>query len=184
MGLARHQLRCPRVCRREIARVAECSFGCQRPQRAHARAPMQRNSISLFQYAGYLLIIGLASAFYSAATREVGWNAHGATGLYVCGGVAVVVALMAWLTGKGNELAAWVGLGLAFLLLAYGGWTLFTLLRDVPGQALKVATDRGIEPEDAERVVLYKAGIFGVMAIFSLGTFLRLGVALRRGKTA
>ena len=145
---------------------------------------MQRNSISLFQYAGYLLIIGLASAFYSAATRELGWNAHGATGLYVCGGVAVVIALMAWLTGKGHELAAWVGLGLAFILFAYGAWTLFTLLRDIPGQALKVATDRGIDPEDAERVVLYKAGIFGVMAIFSLGTFLRLGVALRRGKSA
>lgn len=145
---------------------------------------MQRNSITLFQFAGYLLIIGLASAFYSAADRSVGWNAHGATGLYACGGSAVVIALMAWLTGKGKEWAAWVGLVLAFVLLAYGGKTLFTLLRDVSGQALKVATDRGIDPEDAERVVLYKAGIFGVMAIFSLGTFLRLGVALRRGKSA
>ena len=145
---------------------------------------MQRNSITLFQYAGFLLVVGLASAFYSAADRTAGWNAHGATGLYACGGSAVIVALMAWLTGKGKEWAAWVGLVLAFLLLAYGGKTLFTLVRDVPGQALKVATERGIDPEDAERVVLYKAGIFGVMAIFSLSAFLRLGLALRHGKTA
>ena len=145
---------------------------------------MERNSISLFQYAGYLLIIGLASALYSAADRSIGWNAHGASGLYACGGAAVVVALMAWLTGKRMEWAAWVGLVLAFVLLAYGGQTLFKLVRDVTGEALKVAADRGINKEAAERVVLYKAGIFGAMAIFSLGTFMRLGLALRRGKTA
>ena len=145
---------------------------------------MQRNSITLFQYAGFLLVVGLASAFYSAADRTAGWNAHGATGLYACGGSALIIALMAWLTGKGNEWAAWVGLVLAFLLLAFGGKTLFTIVRDVGGQALKVAMERGIDPEDAERVVLYKAGIFGVMAIFSLSAFLRLGLALRRGQTA
>ena len=145
---------------------------------------MQRNSITLFQYAGFLLVVGLASAFYSAADRTAGWNTHGATGLYACGGSAVIVSIMAWLTGKGKEWAAWVGLVLAFLLLAYGGKTLFALVRDVPGHALKIATDRGIDPEDAERAVLYKAGIFGMMAIFSLSTFLRLGLALRRGKTA
>lgn len=145
---------------------------------------MQRNSITLFQYAGFLLVVGLASAFYSAADRTAGWNAHGATGLYACGGAALIIALMAWLTGKGNEWAAWVGLVLAFLLLAFGGKTLFTIVRDVGGQALKVATDRGIAPEDAERVVLYKAGIFGAMAIFSLSAFVRLGLSLRHGKSA
>jgi hypothetical protein len=148
---------------------------------------MQRISITLFQYAGFLLVVGLASAFYNAATREAGWNAHGATGLYACGGSAVVVGLMAWLTGKGMEGAAWVGLALAFLLVSYGSWTLFKLLRDVDGNAQEVLIKRAAEQltiEDARRVVLYKAGIFGAMVIFSLSALLRLATPLRRSKTA
>lgn len=174
---------------------------------------MQRNSITLFQYAGFLLVVGLASAFYSAADRTAGWNPHGATGLYACGGSALIIALMAWLTGKGKEWAAWVGLVLAFVLLAYGGQTLFKLVRDVPGQAILAVSARDekiaeqiraadeisggrrkeghgviiydyLDYEAAHRVVLYKAGIFGMMAIFSLSAFLRLGLALRHGKTA
>lgn len=145
---------------------------------------MQRNSVTLFQYAGYLLVIGLASAFYSAGESRAGWNSHGASGLYACGGAAVVVGVLGWLTGKGKEWAAWAGLAVAFLLLAYGGKTCFALLRDVTGNASKVAAERSISMEAAERVVYYKAGIFGVMAVFSISAFLRLGLALRRAKAA
>ena len=151
----------------------------------YARATMQRNSITLFQYAGFLLVVGLASAFYSAATREAGWNAHGATGLYVCGGAAVVIAVLAWLTGKGKELAAWAGLLLAFVLFAYGAFKLFTMVRDLDGQAAEVMKLRTELAEDAaRRVVLYKAGIFGALAIFSISAFLRLGLSLRHEKSA
>lgn len=145
---------------------------------------MQRNSITLLQYAGFLLVVGLASAFYSAADRTAGWNPHGATGLYVCGGAAVVTFIFGLLTGKGKEWAAWAGLALAFLLLAYGGKTLFTIVRDVSGQAADVIQKRGISQEAAERTVYYKAAIFGALFVFSISAFLRLGLSLRRGGTA
>lgn len=150
---------------------------------------MQRNSITLFQYAGFLLVVGLASAFYSAADRTAGWNPHGASGLYACGGAALIIAVMAWLVGKGRQGAAWVGLALAFLLFAYGGKTLFALLRDVSGNVDQLVVERAkkgdiLTTEAAHRTILYKAGIFGAMAIFSLSAFLRLGLALARGKSA
>lgn len=145
---------------------------------------MIRNSITLFQYAGYLLVIGLASALYNAATGEAGWNRHGASGLYACGGSAVLAAVLGYLTGKGKEWAAWTGLAICFLLLAYGGQTLFTLVRDIDGNAHKVVADRAITLEAARSTILYKAGIFGALFVFSLLTFLKLGTSLRRGKTA
>ena len=148
---------------------------------------MVRNSITLLQYAGYLLVIGLASAFYNAATGEAGFNKHGVTGLYACGGSAVVIALFGWLTGKGKEWAAWAGLVLTFVLLAFGGQTLFSLVRDVDGKALELATKRAADGETltvaaARSAVLYRAGIFGALFVFSLLTFLKLGISLRRGK--
>jgi hypothetical protein len=145
---------------------------------------MERNCITLYQFAGFLLVVGLASAFYSAADRSVGWNAHGASGLYACGGSAVVAAILAYFTGKGKEGAAWAGLALAFLLLSYGGYTLFTTVRDISGAADVVQEKRNITHEAAERVVIYKACIFGAMTIFALNAFLRLGVSLRQPKTA
>jgi len=145
---------------------------------------MERNSITLLQYAGFLLVVGLASAFYSAADRTVGWNIHGASGLKACGCAALLIAVLGILTGKGKAMAAWVGLALAFLLLSYGGMTLFKTLRDVSGAAVEVAADRGITQQAAERAVLYKAGIFGAMAVFSLSAFMRLGLSLRNDKTA
>src|SRR6188472_1407281 len=103
MELCRHQLRWRRLCRREIAGRARRSCGCHCWRGAQNRATMQRNSITLLQYAGFLLVVGLASAFYSAADRTAGWNPHGASGLYACGGSAVVIAILGWLTSKGKE---------------------------------------------------------------------------------
>jgi hypothetical protein len=145
---------------------------------------MQRNSIILLQYAGFLLVVGLASAFYSAADRTAGWNPHGKSGLIACGSAAVVAAVFGWLTGKRKEWAAWAGLALSFILLAYGGSTLFSTVRDVSGLAAKVAVERGIDQAAAERTILYKAAIFGAMFVFSVSAFLRLGFSLRRGGTA
>jgi len=150
---------------------------------------MIRNSITLLQFAGYLFIVGLASVFYNAATGEAGFNKHGVTGLYACGGSAVLIALFGFLTGKGKEWAAWAGLVLAFLLLAFGGQTLFGILRDVDGKALELIRKRAEAGETlteaaARSAMLYRAGIFGALFVFSLLTFLKLGLALRRGKTA
>jgi hypothetical protein len=150
---------------------------------------MQRNSITLLQYAGFLLICGLASVLYSAETRTAGWNGHGISGLIACGSAAVVVALMGWLAGKGKEVAVWIGVGLAFILLSYGGYTFFKLIRDVPGNAADLVASRAakgevIALEAAERSIQYKAGVFAAMAFFSITAFLRLGLSLRRGGTA
>ncbi len=150
---------------------------------------MQRTSIILLQYAGFLLVIGLASVFYSAETRTAGWNQRGISGLIACGGAAAVVAVMGFQVARGKSVAAWVGLTIAFLLLSYGGFTAFKLLRDVDGNAWKLVGDRLKEgvvliPQDAERAILYKAGIFGFMAIFSLSAFIRLGAILRNDRTA
>ncbi len=150
---------------------------------------MIRNSITLFQYAGYLFVIGLASVFYNAATREAGWNPHGISGLYACGGSAVVAGILAWLTGKGKEGAAWAGLVLAFLLLAFAGQKLFGIVRDVDASAVDLIAKRKeageILTHDAARSsMIYRAVIFGALFVFSLMTFMKLGLALRRGKTA
>ena len=150
---------------------------------------MIRNSITLFQYAGYLLVIGLASAIYNAATGEAGWNRHGASGLYACGGSAVVATVLGYLAGKGKELAAWTGLALSFMLLSYGGYKFFSLLRDVDHNAIELLLERAkggeiLTEQAARSTILYKAGIFGTLFVFSMGTFLRLGTSLRRGKSA
>lgn len=151
---------------------------------------MIRNSVTLLQYAGYLLVVGLASAFYNAATGEAGFNRHGASGLIACGGSAVLVFIFGWLTGKGKEWAAWAGLALSFLLLAYGGKTLFSLLSRVDQNATELIVSRAKEYKEeltdaaARNAILYKAGIFGALFFFSLWTFLRLGTSLRRGKAA
>jgi hypothetical protein len=150
---------------------------------------MIRNSITLLQFAGYLLVIGLASAFYNAATGEVGFNPHGVSGLYACGGSAVAIGLFGWLTGKGKEWAAWAGLVLSFVLFAYGGYKVFSTMRDVDASAREIMNlrFRDGEPitfEGARISALYKAGTFGALLIFSLGTFLRLGLSLRHGKAA
>ena len=109
--------------------------------------------------------------------------------MYACGGAAVVIAVTAVLNRKGMGMAAWAGLLLAFLLLAYGGKTVFSLLRDIDGNAAQLVIDRAkksevITPEAAQRTIVYKAGIFAAMTAFSLNAFLRLGLALRRGKEA
>ena len=152
---------------------------------------MQRLSIVLFQYAGFLLVCGLASVLYSAETRTAGWNGHGISGLIACGSAAVVIAIMGVLAGRGKGMAVWVGLGLAFMLLTYGGFTFFKLVRDIPGNAAEAITKRAAGPKGevltmdaAERAVAYKAGVFGVMALFSLSAFVRLGTAVRHEKTA
>ncbi len=148
---------------------------------------MIRNSVTLLQYAGYLLVIGLASAFYNAATGEAGFNKHGASGLYACGGSAVLAFVFGWLTGKGKEWASWAGLVLSFVLFAYGGSTLFSLLRDVDHNAIELVAKRAKDGEvlaetAAKNAILYKAGIFGALFVFSLLTFLKLGTTLRRSK--
>jgi hypothetical protein len=96
---------------------------------------------------------------------------------------------MGWLAGKGKEVAVWIGLGLAFILLSYGGYTFFKLIRDVPGNAVDLVASRAakgevIALEAAERSIQYKAGVFAAMAFFSITAFLRLGLSLRRGGTA
>jgi hypothetical protein len=143
---------------------------------------MQRISIVLLQYAGFLLVCGLASVLYSAETRTAGWNPHGISGLIACGGGALIAALMGLLAGKGKGFAVWVGLALAFLFLSYGGFKFFNLIRDVSGNAAPVVTERKISQEDAERTVIYKAGVFGAAALFSLIAFLRLGTGVRNEK--
>lgn len=145
---------------------------------------MERNAITLLQYAGFLLVVGLASAFYSAADRTVGWNPHGVSGLIACGGAAALIAVLGILTGKGKSAAAWVGLALAFLLLSYGGMKTFQTLRSLAEEGVKLAASRGITQEAAERSLLYKSWIFGAMALFSLNAFMRLGMSLRSDKTA
>jgi len=150
---------------------------------------MIRNSVTLLQYAGYLLVVGLASAFYNAATGEAGFNKHGVSGLIACGSAAVVVFILGWLTGKGKEWAAWTGLVLSFILFAYGAHTVFGLLRDVDLSTIDLVKKRAeagetLTDQAAKNAVLYKAGIFGAMFIFSLLTFLKLGTAVRRSKSA
>ncbi|HEX2749111.1 MAG TPA: hypothetical protein VHM91_13985 [Verrucomicrobiales bacterium] len=151
---------------------------------------MQRISIILFQYAGFLLVCGLASVLYSAETRTAGWNGHGISGLIACGSAAVIIAITAVLAGKGKGNAVWAALGLAFILLSYGGFTFFKLVRDIPGNATEMINKRAadkkedLKREDAERAITYKAGVFGVMALFSLSAFVRLGTAVRNEKTA
>ena len=148
---------------------------------------MTRNSVSLLQYSGYLLVAALASVFYNAATGEAGYNAHGITGLASCGGAAVLSAVLGILTGKGQSWAAWVGLTLSFVLFAFGGHKVFDILRDLDASALDIYKKRaaeGITENGARNAAIYRAGIFGFMMIVSLLTFLKLGLSLRHGKTA
>jgi hypothetical protein len=150
---------------------------------------MIRNSITLLQYAGYLLVIALASVFYNPAEGSAGFNKHGLTGLYVCGGAAALIAVLGVLTGKGKEGAAWAGLVISFVLLAFGGQKLFSFVRDIEGHALELIAKRATDGEvltqsAAHDSIVYRAIIFGALFIFSLLTFLKLGLALRRGKTA
>lgn len=132
---------------------------------------MQRISITLLQYAGYLLVIGLASAFYNAADGTLGWNPKGSTGLIALGISAAVALVLGLIAGKGKEWAAWGGVVLSFVLLAYTGMTAFK-------------TARGVSSGDLEGHLWYKAALFAITAVFSISTFLRIGLALRRGKSA
>jgi hypothetical protein len=150
---------------------------------------MIRNSITLLQYAGYLFVIGLASVLYNAATGEAGFNKHGLSGLYACGGSAVLAAIFGVLTGKSKEWAAWAGLILAFLLLSFGGYKVFDMLRNIDAHTVDLIKKRAEEgltltDEAARKAIYYRAGIFGALFAFSLHAFLKLGTALRAGKTA
>jgi hypothetical protein len=145
---------------------------------------MERNSITLLQYAGFLLVVGLASAFYSAADRTVGWNPHGVSGLAACGGAAVIIGVLGVLVAKGQPWAQWAGVALAFLLLSFGGMQVFKIGRDIEKPAAEMAVKRGITQEAAERAMIYRVGIFGAMTLFSLQAFMRVGLALRREPAA
>ena len=132
---------------------------------------MQRISITLLQYAGYLLILGLASVFYNAADRSIGWNPKGVSGLIALGSSAAVAALLGFFAGKGKEWAGWGGVILSFALLSYCGMTAFK-------------TARGVSSGELDGHLWYKAALFGITVIFSISAFLRVGVIMRRGKTA
>src|SRR5687767_4661192 len=120
---------------------------------------MQRISTTLLQYAGYLLVIGLASAFYNAADRTLGWNPKGSTGLIALGISAAVALALGFMAGKGREWAGWGGLVLSFVLLAYTGMTAFK-------------TARGVSSGDLEGHLWYKAALFAITAVFSISAFL------------
>ena len=132
---------------------------------------MQRISITLLQYAGYLLVIGLASAFYNAANGTLGWNPKGSTGLIALGISAAVALVLGLIAGKGREWAGWGGIVLSFVLFAYTAVTAFK-------------TARGVSSGDLEEHLWYKAALFAITAVFSISTFLRIGLAMRRGKLA
>ena len=132
---------------------------------------MQRISIYLLQYAGYLLIIGLASAFYNAADRLMGWNPKGASGLIALGSSAAVALLLGLFAGKGKTWAGWGGVVLSFALLSYCGMTAFK-------------TARGVSSGELEGHLWYKAVLFAITAVFSISAFLRVGLIMRRGRTA
>ena len=132
---------------------------------------MQRIAITLQQYAGYLLIVGLASAFYNAAERAVGWNEKGKSGLIALGISAVIVFVLGALAGKGKQWAGWAGLAVNFLLLSYSGHTAFK-------------TAKGVSSGELDGYLWYKAALFGVVLLLSVFTFIKLGTALRRDKLA
>ena len=128
---------------------------------------MQRISVILLQYAGYLFVLGLASAFYNAADRTPGWNPKGVSGLIALGIFAVVSLVLGMVAGKGRSWAGWAGLILSFVLFAYTALTAFK-------------TARGVSAGDLDGHLWYKAALFAITALFSISTFLRLGVILRR----
>ncbi len=132
---------------------------------------MQRIAITLQQYAGYLLVIGLASVFYNPDARTVGWYAAGKTGLIALGASALLVFLCGVIAGKGKEAGGWVGLVLNFLLLSFCGYKAFSIARQVSDGTLA-------------DYKWYQATLFAVAFVFSVLTFIKLGTSLRRDKLA
>ena len=132
---------------------------------------MQRIAIILQQYAGYLLVVGLASVFYNPQARVVGWYGEGKTGLIALGASAVLAFICGALAGKGKQAAGWAGIGLAFMLLSFCGYKAFSIARGVAGDTL--ADHKW-----------YQATLFGIAFFFSVLTFIKLGTALRRDNLA
>lgn len=132
---------------------------------------MQRISITLLQYAGYLFVIGLASVLYNAADRSLGWNPKGVSGLIALGCSGAVALVLGLFAGKGKEWAGWGGVILSFALLSYCGMKAFQ-------------TARGVSGGDIEGHHWYKALLFAIAAVFSISAFLRVGLIMRQGKTA
>ena len=126
-----------------------------------------KSSVSvLYTYAACLLIPALGSVLYNAQTKVIGLNMAGKTGLIACGVSAILAAVFATLLKKGMRWAYWAGLGLAFLLLCQAGVSVFKIMRGVSAGTLP----------DSD---YYKAGIFGILGLFSLSAFMRLFLSSR-----
>jgi hypothetical protein len=132
---------------------------------------MQRIAITLQQYAGYLLVTGLASAFYNAADKTFGWNDKGKSGLIALGAFAVLAFIFGVIAAEGKKWAGWAGLVLSFFLLCFGGSKAFS-------------TGRAISAGDKPEYLWFQVILFAVTMVFSIFTFIKLGTALRRSPQA
>lgn len=126
----------------------------------------RRASTILFSFAAMLLVLGLASAFYSP-DHEIGWYPKGKSGLMICVISAALAGLFGWLHDKGQSWALYAGLALAFLIIAMPGSRFF-----IAGKAYS----------GGDTTKWLSMVILGLTALVGLRTFIALSLLVRRGK--
>jgi len=132
-----------------------------------SKALMNRSvSTILFSFAAMLLVLGLASAFYSP-DHVIGWYPKGRSGLMICGISAALAVLFGWLHDQGKTWAIYAGLALAFMIIAMPGSRFFIAGRAYSG---------GDSSKWLSMVIL------GLTALVALRTFVSLSLLVRRGK--
>lgn len=143
---------------------------------------METQRRNLFTYAVGLVILGLASVLYSADTGQFGWNPDGKTGLFVCGGIGILMALLSGFAGQGARWAVVVALVISFVLLSFGGSRAFSTFRDVGAAGAGFAEKYGITQEAAEKRVRFRGALMGGVGLLSLFAFMRTAMFLSRGR--
>jgi hypothetical protein len=132
-----------------------------------ANIGMNRSAATiLFSFAAMLLVLGLASAFYSH-DHVLGWNPKGRSGLIICGVSAGLAVIFGFLSDKGQQWAVYAGLALSFLIIAMPGSRFF-----IAGRAYSA----GDSTKWLSMVIL------GCTALVGLRTFISLSLLVRRGK--
>ena len=106
--------------------------------------------------------------------QDIDWSGHGWRNRYELAlwvTVPILSVIFARKIYPTAVFASRVLIALQVVLLAYTGMTAFK-------------TARGVSSGDIEGHLWYKATLFAITAIFSISAFLRMGLLLRRGKSA